>query len=509
MFGPNGRMIKELSDSLKAYMERTYPDSLGWNNNIVAVAHSRGGLDAENAIVLQGADIKGIVSLATPWFGSKIGNLCERGLPHYSCAILCILSGAAYPECLVVCEAMSRFASIICPSIEPDARILTTWSVSDYRDRITPLIQNSPIKYAGGIGYTTNWLCGGFEGFYVAGCFLMKYLYFDWANDGMVQGNSVYPMDNIYGSSKFEVISPQCTDYCHCPSPGMWVRDHTRVRESYDIFNNEVEPRVKQFGTQSTATTEPVDYEALNNALREARIVRSAGYITYLSSGDTLNLKLGRDVGISGIAILSEVMLQGINMDYCDTCLYKYSYQSITKDLYREMTLSTVDSGSVIIGFIPEDEEALMEMERDKLKYREGDSAVLTLRMPRDDYVITAYYINTDRMEGGDIQFNNRRAVIRNLREGIYMVGVQVEGRTYRRTLMMFFPVEEGQPSDRSMGYREETPGLMEGEYEVYDLNGRLIYRGYTDNGEVELEHLKKGIYLIKQGSKTRKVIVR
>ncbi len=511
MFNPNGQMLKELSDSLKAYMERLYPNNQGWNNNIVAVAHSRGGLDAENAIVLKGADIKGIVSLATPWLGSKMANACINGIPNISCSILCLFTGAAYNECMGICRTLSRITSLICPDLRPDSRILTTWDVIQYRNRITPAIQNSPIKYASGIGYTRNLLCGGFYWKYKVTCFMLKYLFFEWANDGMVQGNSIYPMDSIYGSSKFELISPECPSMFNCPSPGMWVVDHSAVRESYDIFNNAVERKVKQFGAQNSTTSGGVDYQALMEAMREVRITKSAGYITYLTGGDTLHLRIGRNLGISGIAILSQSMLQGINMDYCDTCLYKYSYESISKDMYREITLRAVDSGSVIIGFILDSEEALMEMERDKIRYREGDSAILTLRLPKDEYQITAYYTNADRMEGGDIQFVNNRAVIRNLREGIYMVGVQIEGRTYRRTLIMYFPVEEREPSDKSMGYRETLPELSEGIYEVYDLSGRLIHRGYTSGGKVRLEHLnlRRGVYIVKQGKKTYKVMVK
>ena len=516
MFNPNGQMLLELSDSLKAYMEIMYPDSLGWNNNIVAVAHSRGGLDAENAIVLKGADMKGIVSLATPWFGSKLADVCVSGVPPSGrCDEICLLTLPALPayfKCLAICLAVSEITSYVCTRMLPDSRILTTWDVSRYRNSITSAIQNSPIKYAAGIGYTRNLLCGGFNGKNIVTCFLLKYFFFEWANDGMVQGNSVYRMNHIFGDSKFELISPECPNMFNCPSPGMWVVDHSAVRESYDIFNNEVELKVRDIGgNQNSTTSGGVDYQALMEAMREVRITRSAGYITYLSGGDTLHLRIGRNLGISGIAILSQSMLQGINMDYCDTCLYKYSYESASKDLYREITLRAVDSGSVIIGFILDSEEALMEMERDRIRYREGDSAILTLRLPKDEYQITAYYTNADRMEGGDIQFVNNRAVIRNLREGIYMVGVQIEGRTYRRTLIMYFPVEEREPSGKSMGYKETLPELSEGIYKVYDLSGRLIYRGYTSGGKVSLEHLnlRKGVYIVKQGKKTYKVMVK
>ena len=510
IFSPNGIMVKELSDSLKSYMESVYPDSLGWNNNIVAVAHSRGGLDVEDAIVLRGADIKGVVSLATPWLGSRMADVCAGSWSGLGCPVLCLRTGIYFRECMDICETLSPTVNRICSEMVPDSRILTTWLVSTYRLSITRSIQNSPIRYAGGIGYTKNMLCGGFEGMYVSGCLLLKYLFFEWANDGMVQGNSVYLMDYIYGSSKFEVMSPRCSSIFSCPSPGIWLEDHTRVRESYDIFNNEVERKVRQFGAQGSTSSGAVDYRALMEAVREARITRSAGYITRMSVGDSMNLKFGSDVGISGIVILSETMLQGINMDYCDSCIFKYSYRSAIKGSFADITVRAVDSGSVLIGFIPSEEWALAEMERDRIKYEEGDSAVLLLRLPQDDYDIKAYYINTSGIDGGVLQFKENKAVIRNLREGIYMVGVQVEGRVYRRTIIMYFPVEEASPPARSMGYRKgEKPHLSEGEYEVYDINGRLIYRGYTSNGKIRLEQMKKGIYIIRQNGKSWRVILR
>lgn len=555
-FCPNGKMLKTLADTFHNYLVQNYSSGEGWNNSIVAVAHSRGGLDIENAVAFQNLqNISGIISLATPWWGSTLANLCLNPAPISS--LLCFHVCAWNPACMAACVlATSVFGSRICTSMNPDARIVNTHIMPHYRQ----VFSLPDIPYFGGIGYDDDRLCRNFTENYDIGCFLIRYFTGNYINDGAVNGSSVYAMQWNYGNrfnifSKYSSSGNPYTGW-RFPDPQEWRVDHSRVIHSYDIFR-QVEYITRTYFTSSGSTnfSPGVDSQAIARIADRARTVESKGYIQFLLPGDTIRVLIGQS-GISGMAIISTARLQSNApredfSETCDTCLIRSRIQ-VHSTSPQTIWVTSSDSGLVLFGF-QEDTSIHFRLMRDRLIYLEGQTANLVLNLPSSVQEFEAYY--SDNNIGGSnnaksLKFRRVKpgvyaASISNLRSGYYSVLVQVNGRTYKRTLMMnFMVIDENDPlyelvsttnipyggrskfdGKRKKESSEKTIIIHGGElhvsqlelpakkdetrYYIYNLSGKLIRAGVLSGKSINLKELNPGVYILKVSGRNYKILIK
>ncbi len=556
LFCPNGKMLKTLVDEYDTLLSILYPEEQGWNNSIVAVAHSRGGLDIENAVAFQNLqNISGIISLATPWWGSTLANLCLNSAPF---ALLCPYFCGFNFECMAMClEATSGLIGHICTSMNPDALILNTHIMPHYRQVFS--LPNIP--YFGGIGYDDDWLCRNFTGNYDIGCFLIRYFTGNYINDGAVNGSSVYAMQWNYGNrfnifSKYSSSGNPYTGW-RFPDPQEWRVDHSRVIHSYDIFR-QVEDITRLLFTSggSTNSSPGVDSQAIARIADRARTVESKGYIQFLLPGDTIRVLIGGQSGISGMAIISTARLQSNApredlSETCDTCIIRSRIQ-VHSTSPQTIWVTSSDSGLVLFGF-QEDTSIHFRLMRDRLIYLEGQTANLVLSLPSSVQEFEAYY--SDNSIGGSnnakvLKFRKVKpgvyaASIPNLRSGYYSVLVQVNGRTYKRTLMMnFMVIDENDPlyelvsttnipyggrskfgGERKKESSEKTLIIHGGElhvsqlelpakkdetrYYIYNLSGKLIRAGVLSGKSINLRELNPGVYILKVSGRNYKILIK
>ncbi len=538
-FNPNGQRLKDLSDTFYGYLQNKY-DPEYWNNKIIAVAHSRGALDVENAILFHNADkIKGIIELGNPFWGSGIANLCLAGsLPP---SFVCLICGWN-TECWRICLSMGGVLPMLCVIIGDlnwtilNSTFLTLYRIFVVNDKLI----NTTYRYHLGIGYDTNDLCRNFTEDYDVGCFILRYIMGYYANDGIVEAASVYKMQDVYTSNRVEIISPICKRWVfppvgECPSPDIWRKDHTQVKESEEIFyrvREVFEEHYNTFQTQSSPPGKGINPLALKEIEEQVKTVESYGYITALNPNDTLKLTLLGNVGEITSLMISQKRLttnpeaqEQISQD--TTFKFQYIYRNRKgKDTLK---ITTNEQSVLIVGFQTPIKTTL---KRDKVVYNVGDTAYLELKMPPDEYNITAFYLRDDTT-GDTITFIKKSQTIYNAKlpitkSGYYQVIAQVEGRIYKRTfIMLILALEQGLPVfGHSRGYYQ-VQSTREGaksenirvqndivflpqkevRYKVYDINGRLISEGYSEDGAIKI--LKSGIYIIKVKNKTYKVLIK
>ncbi len=251
MFSPNGRQLDELIDTLHAFLARRYP---GWNNKIIAVAHSRAGLEVEDAIYIRGNRyLDGVVTIGTPFYGTPLADMgvgiCED---RVGAALLCSpLINEDIALYLICVGAVSALKLLLCTAFPSDMYILTESAITNWRNtfRLKDSINRYPLKFDVGIGWTPEWKCGPFSGTNQAGCILMRYVSWAGCNDGAVPFYSTRRrwVDN---ASATYIFSKQPTSYSPlCEgNPREWEKDHTQSVESRDIYQK-VEDRVRVLGS--------------------------------------------------------------------------------------------------------------------------------------------------------------------------------------------------------------------------------------------------------------------
>lgn len=508
-FWANGRLIKAVLDTIYNYLFDNYP---GFHNKIVAVAHSRGGLDVENAIAFYNADIPGILSLGTPWFGSRLADVClafSIKCPFFLLPICGPIIAAIGIACFVISEG--------------EFLILNTPYLFGYR---TSLPSNN-ITYDLGIGYDTDFLCRNFEkDVYKFSCIFLRFFKGEWGNDGAVGGPSVYFMQDAY-PSRTRFLSPKCWSSNNCPPPNEWREEHPdeiRSREIYEV----VESRIRYFYSWTFLTAnlpQNPNLNSFNQIEEELRKVESMGYITYIVPNETLKLVMIGNASEITLTTLSQKQLitePSTEFQMCDSCIdFKFIYLYRNRNGIDTLRITSNEQSVVVLGFITPIKTIL---KRDKVVYGVGEVADLELKLPPDKYKITAFYFrNTDSVID-TISFIKQSPTIYKSQlpltnEGYYTIFVQVNGSIYKRTFIMtLLATTSIPPNYTNKPKTNQTSQIYQNQininerafkYRIYDLTGRLIREGYSDNGKVHLEDLKKGLYIVKIKNKTYKVLVK
>jgi pimeloyl-ACP methyl ester carboxylesterase len=509
-FFANGKLLKVISDTIYNYLFDGYPDFP--NNKIIAVAHSRGGLDVENAIAYHGANIPGILSLGTPWFGSRLADAC------FSIPATC--PWWLFP----ICGAIIAVVEIACFTISGgEFLILNTPYLFAYRSSLPA----NNITYDLGIGYDTHSLCGNFEKeTYKFSCIFLRYFQGEWGNDGAVGGKSVYFMQYAY-PNRTRFLSPQCWSNNNCPPPGEWREEHPDEIRSYEIYRD-VESRIRTSYSQTFLAVnlpQNPNSNSFNQIEEELKKVESAGYITYIVPNETLRLVMLGNANELTLTTFSQKQLitnPSTEFQICDSCIdFKFIYVYRNRKGIDTLSITANEPSVAVLGFITPIKTIL---KRDKVIYGVGEVANLELKLPPDKYKITAFYFrNTDSIVD-TISFIKQSPTIYKsqlplTKEGYYTIFVQADGNIYKRTFIMTLLATTSIPPNYiNRAEKDQTSQIYQNQitinektfkYRIYDLTGRLIKEGHSDNGKVHLNDLKKGLYIVKIKNKTYKVLVK
>ncbi len=342
-------------------------------------------------------------------------------------------------------------------------------------------------------------------------------------------------MESVYGSNRVKIISPYCWNRGNCYPPDIWRKDHSQVKESEEIFDRveqEFREHYNNFQTQSVPSSGGINPLALKEIEEQVKTVESYGYITSLNPNDTLKLVLLGNVGAITSLIISQKQLitspEAEEQISQDTIL-KFQYIYRNRKGKDTLKITTNEQSVLILGFQTPIKTTL---KRDKVVYSVGDTAYLELKMPPDEYNITAFYLRDDTT-GDTITFEKKSQTIYNAKlaitkKGYYQVIAQVEGRIYKRTFIMlilaleqeapvfgysggYYQVQSNRKEGKSENIRVQNNVVFlpkkEARYKVYDINGRLISEGYSTSGSIKIS--KKGIYIIRVEDKTYKVLIR
>ena len=556
MFHPNGVQMNELIDTLHAYLERAYP---GWNNKIIAVAHSRGGLEVEDVLYIRNNPyIDGVVTIGTPFYGTPIADmgvrLCENAVDAVVvCSPLLFTDYAiVYPFCVGAVELLEEF---LCDAFPADMYILTEAAINNWRRHVglRDSINSYPVVFDIGVGWTPEWKCGPFSGTNQAGCILMRYIARAGCNDGAVPLYSVRRrwVDN---SSKTRIFSRWPSSYAPgCKGdPREWEKDHTQSVESHDIYQD-VEERVRLLGSSSyiAALPEgPVPFSAPRSIPDDNPIIIYSRAFMKAVDSDVLNL--GLLPGEDSILIWSPRSIEFYYTTVGDTQRLKggHLYTVFTHSSTLSMRISRSEDADIEgMNYTPV-----------FVVFADGDPLYVKLNKhiyaQNDPIYIKAHYSGLDTISGvfintsmpthrfypvNFVSHGDTMVAVASLpEEGVYKLlvyaartstnGADISPRLAVATVVVVrdmdmdrvmgvltgrYPETRDEKKDNSSSNRGGATILRdvlrvdypEGSYTVYNVAGARVQSGRFKNYTVPLTGLKHGIFFVVVGGRIYKVV--
>ncbi len=555
MFHPNGTHLNELIDILHGYITRNYP---GWNNKIIVVAHSRAGLEMEDVLYIRhNTHVDGVITLGTPFYGSSLADFgvgfCDRS-PWESCAPL--LFKGVYIECVAAVELAHR---TICQDFPPDMYILTTPAVTNWRRNahVDVWIDDKPVKFHVGVGWTPEWKCGPFGGLNQAGCVITRYLLLSGCNDGAVTFSGNYDRWNNFRDYT-RIFSRAPSDFRHICSgdPQEWEKDHTQVVESRDVYS-EVEEEVRYIDSSTTflfpegpvpfsPPKAPPEDHPVEVFSRSYLTLVGAGYLfVHMETGEDSILIWSKNPLVFDYVFVADTQRMGGGKLYevhTHTPTFSFKVNRIRGETDELEDYNPDDFDPVAIFFADGDP---LYVRLNKNTYLEGEPIMLKIVYPHKD-TLSAAFLNTltgrvypvsGFYERGDTSI----AAITLPEEGVYKLfvyaskmgsnGEPISPRTAVATVLVVGSVD----MDRVMGvltgrYPAKGEGgahlrsgrgpvhsnvrgdylrvhLDEGTYTVYDISGYRVKTGRVEEGLVPLSDLRRGVFFVVVGGKTYKVI--
>ncbi|NPB03222.1 MAG: hypothetical protein GXO39_02260 [Thermotogae bacterium] len=555
MFHPNGIHLNKFIDTLHAYINRNYH---GWNNKIIAVAHSRAGLEMEDVLYIRhNTHIDGVIALATPFYGSKIADIgvgfCTRDIvPYIACSRY--LFTPVYFPCV---SAVKFIRDVLCDSFPPDMYILTTPAINNWRKNahVDDRIDTKPVKFHIGIGWTPEWKCSPFEDLNQAGCVVIKYLQWGGCNDGAVTFSTNYDRWKNFRYRTF-IFSQAPDNFKHLCSgdPQVWEKDHTQIVESQEVYSD-VEREVQYIDTFGIYLSEGGRPFSFPKALPEEYPVEvySRSFLTLV---DTSYLFVNLDMGEDSILVWSKKPLEFNYAAAVDSQrlgrgkLYEIHSHLSTfgiktsriDDGSDELEGHTSDSHTSPVAIFFTDGEPLYVW-LNKSVYLEGEPIYIKIRYPGKD-TLYATFLNLSRsrvywVDGFYERGDTSIAVTSLPSEGLYklfvfsfkrgMNGDTIAPRTAIATIvvvkskervidvLMGKYLEKGE--EGSHHRNDATPAssttqgnylrvhLKKGTYTIYNASGQRLKTGHVKDGLVPLSGLKRGVFFVIVGNKVYKIV--
>jgi len=270
-FYPNTKLLDMLVRRLHEYIVNTYSSG---SRDIIIIAHSRGGLEAEGVLLLKrNPYVSKVITIGTPFYGTSLADLCMNFENAFQCGrfdILChtvksVLKSLGV-EVLSACNILVDGARLTHVGVE-------TWRMT--------LDATSDIPFDVGIGWNDDMFCSGFSLSNRIGCLLIRYFATSGCNDGAVEYASTKRRES-YTNTDLISTRPDVSSDVRCSGdPRDWKKDHTASASDYTIFRRHIYPRIRPafFAYNRTAggTMEDMD---LMSYMSEPVVYRSNGLLT-------------------------------------------------------------------------------------------------------------------------------------------------------------------------------------------------------------------------------------
>ena len=556
MFHPNGVQMNELIDTLHAYLERAYP---GWNNKIIVVAHSRGGLEVEDVLYIRhNRYIDGVITIGTPFYGTPIADigvrLCEDAT---DAATLCSPLLTGYPGAYLFCVgAVELLEDFLCEAFPSDMYILTTSAIDNWRtyNRLKQRIDNFPLIFNVGIGWTPEWKCGPFSGTNQAGCLLIRYVSSGGCNDGAVPLYSVKKReyDNPSATNIFSQWPDSSAGWTCTGDPQDWEKDHTQSVESHDIYRK-VEAKVREYSSSlhlAALPEGPVPFSAPRSLPDDNSITVYSR--TFIKAVDTDVLNLHLFPGEDSILVWSPKPIEFYYTTVRDTQRLKGGHLYTVSPHYSTLSMRIARSEGANIEGINYTPVFVVFADGDPLyvklnKHTYTQNEPIYIKAYYDGLVaIGGVFINTSLPTHrfypvSFISHGDTMVAVTSLpEEGVYKLLVYAERGSANgsavspRLAVATVVVVRDIDMDRVMGVltgkypetyeeRENSPSgngsgaatlrdvvkvdYPEGFYTIYNVAGARVQSGRFKNYTVPLTGLKHGIFFVVVGGRIYKVV--
>jgi len=450
-FQNNANSINSYFNIYKNFSLQKWPSA---NQNIVAIGHSRGGLELERAAYVNKTPFSGVITLGTPFWGTPLGEFCMAVgsvINPFICRIFICpnecegswLYPFCYSWCLLRCSSTFEGAYKFCQGQLPgaedlplvgDAVTLSTLNLSIYRTLFLEsqiCASDRKVPFASGIGVMTpfdfSWdyirSCVDYDGTFVLGYFLGCVVitlsgfippYWPFGslllyNDGAVPWGSSFIRTYMHFNDSSYYISPvpstsQRDHYYY------WIVNHTRTIHQKDIFDNQVIKAVYYFGNFQR------DYNRLGKLLSPLSgidtnfticpnpsilnldsftVVQSKYYLTFIDTiGKSIDLYSNDEISIFSFSNFIE-MKDTLNQPIATETLSLSNVAKITRAKSNVPTRIKMKSlnpkGDLVFLLYRNQKPAILK--RNKFFYLKGDEIKIDVIMPYiNDYKIKGIY---------------------------------------------------------------------------------------------------------------------
>ena len=534
-FYPNTKLLDTLVRMLYNYITSTYSSG---NRNIVVIAHSRGGLEAEGILLLKrNPYVTKVITIGTPFYGSSLADICMNFENAFQCGRLDILCNTVKS----VLKSLGIEVISACNILVDGARLshvgVETWRMT--------LGASGDIPFNVGIGWNDDMLCSGFSLSNRIGCLLIRYFATSGCNDGAVEYTSTRRRES-YPNTHLISTRPDVSSDVRCSGdPREWKKDHSASASDYTIFDHYIRPSIGSgFFAYSRTTGGTMRNGDLMSYMSEPVVYRSNALLTVVPYSAMRMLHVTNTVlavSPSPLDIMGADRVDTVDMES------RYAYKVIPGVsglqimIRQEMgggseEITSVEStplmlfylnGSPSVMWLPRRGVFVDEPVEVKLYHPSADEAHLIVWKYRDSSY-TAQTFNFT--EVGDT-FTTTISVHE---PGIYNLMAWTTGanpKTIMGLLYVFSSSDEdeitslvlggpipgverrgvGSTPDGSERSHPEGDFLVvereRGVYKIYSPSGSLVRYGKFQNGRVPIHDLPRGVYFVVIEGKVYKIL--
>ena len=534
-FYPNTKLLDTLVRRLHSYIVNTYSSG---KHDIVVIAHSRGGLEAEGALLLKkNPYITKVITIGTPFYGTSLADLCMDFENTFQCGTFDILCHTIK----TILKSLGIEVASVCNILADGARLshagVATWRMT---------LGSSDISFNVGIGWTNSTFCEGFSLSNRIGCLLIRYFKASGCNDGAVEYTSTERRES-YPNTDLISTRPDVSSDVRCSgNPQEWKKDHTASASDYTIFRRYIYPRIGSgLYTYNVNMGENLDGVDLLSYMSEPVMYLSNGLLTVIPYSAIRGLPINREVLIvspSPINILGASDVDTVDMES------KYAYKvfpsasGVQITVQQEMgggsqELTSVEnnplmvfylSGAPAVMWLPHRGVLVDEPVQVKLYHSSSTSGASLIVWKYGDSLSTAKTFNLE-------QVGDTFVTTLSIHEpGIYNLMAWTTGinpKTIIGLLYVFASSDEDDITSLILGGTvpgvekksiESTPGSSErlrsegdflvvekerGMYKIYSPSGSLLRKGKFQNGRVPIHDLPRGVYFVVIEGKVYKIL--
>ncbi len=445
-------------------------------NNLVVVAHSKGGIDTETAIFHYGnTNVKQVMTLSTPYWGSPLADLAYSKWLWWLAAILGLRTDAAY---VLQTGYMAWFRSVTDPlySMNP----VPTYSYSSWFD-------GTPFTWPWRDNFCLKAICWGqwYLSNHGGSCS-------QGGNDGAVTYSSAH--------------KPTSTNMSAPCANRAWKYNHYQIAKGYNVwdrlvFNITAAKNASRESHESPFLTAGSSYYFASPG--EALDLEGDFYVLVFGADESERLETTlphEDMGIKSLPMGEGVFVQA----------RVYRFENVKPGKYAFSLENNADL-PVMIAF----DGKPAYLSSDRMVYRYGDIATFTIRVPEMVSHIEGVIRNEKTGQEWPLAFlGDGKEYVATFQipdqKGVYNVSVSVKGNGYYRSITKSIMVVERTADDHNIRVMSSS-AIPEGRrFQVFDVSGRKVMEGITDGDMPSLRNLKKGTYIIRvEDAGVRRIIVR